>query len=201
MLFMGGETGRFPSQVYMRIFLIRDDFIRNNLQNQYNVVLGPRQSRKEYPGRNGKRPSKHFFHINPLPCSRSLGPYEHSLRMIPTYKCLYFPHLIFQLLTRKSVTTVTELKTFGVLQIGAVSGDYRYFNGRVACVRVFNLALTEDEVEREMEDWKCPEKPGKSSRFQITRSKKTKGALFYTRSRLYRDLLGEVSYNSRNDVA
>ena len=105
--------------------------------------------------------------------------------MIPTYKCLYFPHLIFQLLTRKSVTTVTELKTFGVLQIGAVSRDYRYFNGRVACVRVFNLALTEDEVEREMEDWKCPEKPGKSSRFQIIRSKKTKGGLFYTQSRLY----------------
>ena len=121
--------------------------------------------------------------------------------MIPTYKCLYFPHLIFQLLTRKSVTTVTELKTFGVLQIGAVSRDYRYFNGRVACVRVFNLALTEDEVEREMEDWKCPEKPGKSSRFQTICSKKTKGGLFYTQSRLYRDLLGEVSYNSRNDVA
>ena len=35
---MFAMTGRFSSRVYMRMFLPRDDFTRDNLQSQHNIV-------------------------------------------------------------------------------------------------------------------------------------------------------------------
>ena len=39
---MFAGTGRFSSQVYMRMFLPEDDFTRDNLQSQHNIVPAKR---------------------------------------------------------------------------------------------------------------------------------------------------------------
>ena len=41
------------------------------------------------------------------------------------------------------------------------------YNGRVACLRIFSLALTEEEVKEEMEDWSCPLEPGMSIQTRV----------------------------------
>jgi hypothetical protein len=48
------------------------------------------------------------------------------------------------------------------LTIGALlSGDKRVYNGRVACLKIYNTAFTDDEVQAFSENWECPHEPGK----------------------------------------
>ena len=73
-------TGRLLGRAYMRMYVsTRDDFTRDNLQSQHNIVPAKRCKSKlsrfysdpswenrhpALPGRGKKRPGKYSFHIN-----------------------------------------------------------------------------------------------------------------------------------------
>ena len=35
------------------------------------------------------------------------------------------------------------------------------FNGRIACLKIYNTAFTDEEVAAVSENWGCPDEPGK----------------------------------------
>ena len=50
----------------------------------------------------------------------------------------------------------------GKLTIGAVYGDSSMlYNGRVACVKIYNTGFTDDEAMAATKNWECPHEPGK----------------------------------------
>ena len=50
-----------------------------------------------------------------------------------------------KLYEEQNITTY-ELNTTGAVRMGAVTGDGRFFKGRISCMQVYNKALTEREV-------------------------------------------------------
>ena len=57
----------------------------------------------------------------------------------------------------KELGTGSSLK----LTSGAVEGNSSRYNGRIACLRIYNTALTDEEVKVVSQDLECPHEPGK----------------------------------------
>ena len=75
--------------------------------------------------------------------------------------------LSFKRVQETSGFSAKELRTsnYLALTIGAIANvnmnDQNAFNGRIACVRIYNTAFTDNDVKRFSEDWECPHEPGK----------------------------------------
>ena len=54
----------------------------------------------------------------------------------------------------------------GSLTVGAYYGDYGdvlwAYDGRIACLKIYNTAFTDDEAIAATKNWECPHGPGKS---------------------------------------
>ncbi|XP_028407311.1 uncharacterized protein LOC114529940 [Dendronephthya gigantea] len=70
-----------------------------------------------------------------------------------------------QRLQSKSGSSAQELRTSNNLQLtlGSITNanmeDHNAFNGRIACVRIYNTAFTDEDVKKFSENWECPHEP------------------------------------------
>jgi hypothetical protein len=76
--------------------------------------------------------------------------------------------MILRIFKRKNRVGVGNGQELGTqsnqdLTLGVVrNGDLRAYNGRVACLRIYNTAFTDKEVKTFSENWECPNEPGKN---------------------------------------
>lgn len=88
---------------------------------------------------------------------------ENYFSFIYFLRALVFLYIFYFKRVQRAGFVAQELGTESglTLTIGAIAEDNRFYNGRVACLKIYNTALTDEEVKALSENWACPHEPGK----------------------------------------